>query len=295
VRVFLFALLLAGCAGKLKPDSVPGALASHYPTAEMIACGTRFVGLGICPVSQGGVFSIKVQGYYQGTIQIDSERCEIHQKVRYQNNGQVAVTIPVKTSCLIDVVVSPEYPGDPKSGLKIESLKGRLYMKVLPEGALYFSKSSKVKEGLNASFSFPSDEPVKLSFRGCGVAFDEEKEPVNGEITVMLRDILYMDMPMDCVLEGAAIGKKVTRLTWQVWTYDQDFTPLAVPVTELKNKKLTVKAEGPVSVLSLDENYVINNQTSFQFDPSKPHVLRLITVGGRLLIGEWSGAWTWKN
>ena len=292
MRALLFCLLLAGCAGKLKPDSVPGAMASHYPTAEFTACGTRFVGLGICPAYQGGV--LEVQGYYKGTIQIDSERCNIHIKTRYENSQSVKVAL-ANTSCVVDFVVSPEYPNDAKSGIVIESLKGRLYWKSLPQGAAYFSQSTKVKEGLNASFSFPADEPVKLSFRGCGITYDEEKEPENGKITVMLRDIVFMDMPMDCILEGAAIGSKVTRLTWQVWSYDSAFTPLAVPSAEVKNKKLTVKAEGPVSVLSLDDQYVIDNQTTFKFDPSKPHVLRLITTGGRLLIGEWSGSWTWKN
>ena len=42
------------------------------------------------------------------------------------------------------------------------------------------------------------------------------------------------------------------------------------------------------------KDYVINNSASFKFDSKADHVLRLLTVKGRSVIGSYhAGVWSW--
>lgn len=303
MRYLLVAFLwLTACAGNLKPDPVPGAIDSGYPTAEILACGKRTVGLAICTIAQGDpleTLGIRVQGYYKGVVKIDSEACSIHTAQRYDNSSTVKAPIsgPATKECAIDFVVSPEYPKDTSSGLVIQSLKGRVWIRVIPPGSSHFGLNTKIRQGLNAFLDIPYSDttPTRVVFRGCGASYDKTLTPANGKLRVALHDLRNMFRVEDCIFEGAVMGRTPIRVTWQVWSYSEKFLPLSIPTTRISGGKLYVKAEAAVSVIALDRDYSITNETEFDFDPSRSHVLRLATVGGRIMIGEWNGSWTWKN
>lgn len=302
ISLLAVATLLSACAGQLKPDPVPGALDSGYPTAELLACGKRAVGLAICTIEQGKPLeslNIRVQGYYKGTVQIDSEACEIHTAYRYDNSQVVKAPLsgPATEECAIDFVVSPEYPKESNSGLVIESLKGRVWIRVIPAGAKHFGQNTKIKQGINAYLNIPyqSATPVRVVFRGCNTKFDKQMAPVNGVIRIALHDLRNMFQVESCIFEGTVLGATTLRVTWQVWSYAKEFTPLGIPEVKVSGGKLSVKADKAVSIIALDDKYEVSNETEFDFDASKSHILRMATVGGRIVIGEWSGSWTWKN
>lgn len=293
-------LWLTACASGLKPDPVPGAMDSGYPTAELLACGKRFVGLGICTIEQGKSMSslnVSIQGYYKGTIQIDSEECDIHETYRYDNSEVVRAPLSgTAKDCAIDFVLAPEYPKEQNSGLVIESIKGRVWIRTLPKGAAHFGQSTKIKQAINSTLNIPFNEKARVVFKGCKTTFDKELTPVDGVIKIKLHDLRNMYQVENCIFEGAVMSaSKTLRVTWQVWSYDDGFTPLAKPVATWSGKKLTVKADPAVSIIALDNKFEITNETTFNSDPAKAHILRMATVGGRIVIGEWNGAWTWKN
>ena len=75
------------------------------------------------------------------------------------------------------------------------------------------------------------------------------------------------------------------------------FPQLPVPITEIDGSTLKVEADPAVSVIGLDVDNRVDNSAKFKFDPTVNHIMRLLTVQGRLTIGEWSAttrAWTWK-
>lgn len=303
MRYLLVAFLwLTACASQLKPDPVPGALDSGYPTAEILACGQRAVGLAICTIEQGDPLeslNIGVQGYYKGVVRIDSEACSIHTSYRYDNSRVVKAPLagPAATECAIDFVVSPEYPREDNSGLVIESIKGRVWIRIVPPGSPHFGRNTKIPQAVNAFLDIPYSDPnpVRVVFRGCSTTFDRTVQPSGGKIRIALHDLRNMFRVENCIFEGAVLGPRPLRVTWQVWSYSSNFTPLSIPATRISNGKLYIKAEQAVSIIALDNKYQVSNETTFDFDPRRPHILRMATVGGRIMIGEWNSGWTWKN
>lgn len=290
MKYLLLLLITAGCAGKIRPDYGMPAMDAGYPTAEIIACDSRWNGLASCVLDRS-TFSFSIQGYYTGTIQADSGNCNLHEKVRYANSEAKTFSVAPTQSCVIDIIVSPEYPGEGDSGLHISSLKGRIYLSV----GNYFVASAKVKATTNNELHVPAKgKKIRTIFRGCNTTFDRELSVKVSYVDVKLSDLIVTDDRKDCIFEGGLAGQ--TRVAWQVWIYDRLFTSIADPVTEIANHKLKVSSESSISVIALDNTYKISNNATFEFDILKDHVLRLLTIGGRNVIGLWSpqqGEWTW--
>lgn len=301
MKVLLLSMLLllaSGCAGKLRPDTTMLATKANYPTAEIHACGQRFVGIGICPIVRGSAITVGVQGYYQGSVRIDSQRCNLAVSQRYAGSGEIKQTITPTDSCLIDFVVSPEYPREDKSGLVIGSLKGRLYVKVLDPGNSYQTLVSKIPVGTSAVFAIrtPETTDTRVVFRGCDTGFDKTVTLTGGTLPVTSSELLDVKTPVSCVFEGVALGVVPARLGWQAWWYDPAFNPLPTPAVTINGNKIKVVGDPGVSIIALNQKYVIDREATFKnFDPTKPNILRLLTVGGRLALGQWNGkefVWT---
>lgn len=291
--LLLLPLIFAiGCAGKLRPDTTMPAAKANYPTAEIHACGQKFVGIGICPIVRGSAITVGIQGYYSGAIRIDSERCHIATSQRYSNSGEVRQTLVPTESCVVDVVVSPEYPDEAKSGLAIGSLKGRLYIKMLEPGNSYQTMVSKIPLGTSQTFAIRTSEfaDSRVIFRGCDTQFDRTIAPINGVITIGADELIAAKDPISCIFEGVVFGNAVYRLGWQAWWYDAAFNPLPIPDIAVNGNKIKIVGDAGVSVIALNQKYVINKEATFtNFNPAKPNILRLLTVGGRLALGQWNG------
>ena len=294
--IFIAWILLVSCKSALKPDMVPSASDSGYPTVEINACNTSFLGIGICkviPNDELADLNISVQGYYKGTLQVDG--CDLHQTIKYENHSKIKIPLSgqVKKSCIIDFVLSPEYPDETKSQLVIHSLKGRLRIQMVYAGIPYISESVKVKQNIEHYFTIPmyEGEVVKTYISGCDAEFNKMGQ---GPLIIPLSSLKLIPFVTTCIYEGIIISLRYpTRLTWQVWSYRDDFEPLPIPVVSFANDHINIKADKSVSIISVDDEYKIADHGSFNFRRDKEHTIRLITVKGRVLIGKWNQKWTW--
>lgn len=295
--------LFLGCAGKLRTDPVPiSALDANYPTVEVVVAGTRVNGLGILSVEPGTPLSdldIYLQGYHKGTFTVDSANCGVHEKFRY--DGFVLHKIPMRgtfnQSCFLDIVASHEWPEEDASGIVIPPVKGRIWL--INTNKKHIKRTSKAKDIIGDTIKIPSnEEEVRVVFRGCGADFDEKLPTQGGATRVSLEDVIDTIEHPRCSLVGAAIDStQRSAVYWMAWTYSIEFTPLSIPSLSLKDDGVGVEADPGVSIISLDNKFEIANEASFDIDWSKAHVLRLITVKGRLIIGEWDPIkkeWSWK-
>lgn len=271
-------IVVSGC-GHLHSDPTPAAIDKNYPTVEM-SCGTeKFNGLGACGYVEGSApIKITVQGYYQGSVRADSERCQISETRSYDGNEEIVYEITPISSCLIDFVLSPSYPKS--SGVDVSSLKGRFYIKYLKPGQIWQHVESKIPENTNEMLMIPFAEDARVLVNGCGADVDVQKTPVNGKITLKTNE-LGINRP-DCLYEIILVSTtKVLRLTWQVWVYKSDFVPLPTPIVTIKDKKLSVVADNSVGVIALDSEYELSNTAEFK---TLSGFLRIITARGRVLL-----------
>lgn len=298
MRLFFIVLFLVSCKSALKKDLIPSAIDSGYPTVEINACDTTFVGIGVCKVEHESDLSdlvISVQGYYKGTLQVDSDAAKLHATLKYENHQKIPIFLSgtADKSFMIDFVLSPEYPDETKSGIIVQALKGRLRVEVIHPGIPYVSDSVKIKQ--NTEYVFPlalyEGETVKTIISGCEADFSQFGI---GPILVPLSSLRRIPFVQDCVFEGVILGFKYpTRFTWQVWSYSEDFVPLPIPKVYFSNDTLVIEADKSVSIISVDNEYKITNKGKFNCQESKSHTLRIITVNGRVLIGKWDKKWTW--
>lgn len=296
----LIGVLFSSCGTpNLKPDPVQP---TNYPTAEFTACGERWVGLGACAIRKGERFDsidLAIQGYAQGTMQVVSEACAIDDVFRYSSNQSVKYSLDgnVDHSCLLSIIVLPEFPSEDKAGVPIRSFKGQLWVRVIEQSDTVKLFETKIPQGLDANIELGS-ESAHLVFRGCGVEYDADKPAINGKLVIKLSD-LFADLKQirSCVLSGRMdIGSESTYLTWMVWSYDEKYIPLSTPSTVQSKKKISVIADEAVSVLWLDDDFRYSRETEFDFDPTKPHILRALTIGGRSVVGEFKdGVFIWKK
>ena len=279
--LILSLLFISGC-GSLRPDYSMPTIKAGYPTAEFRCERELYHGLGVCTYVSGGI-QIAVQGYFKGVIKIDSDRCDLSEKLTYTDNEEVVLNIEPSSSCVIDIVVSPSYPKESK--VDVQSFKGRLYIKKLSSEDVDLIKfNSRIQEGTDRGIDIESEDPLRVAFFGCGVSFDKIILSNNGRVTVKLSDLGPLNRK-DCLFEGI-IG--TTRTVWQAWIYDKKFTPLAKPKISRKGSKIKVEAESSVSVISFGDKYKLKNKAKFKVDNS-PKVFRAITVAGRSVIGIWNG------
>jgi hypothetical protein len=296
-------LALSGCGKNLRPDEIVPSTRAKYLSAEFSACGRMWNGVGSCSVVEGrdlNSVDLKIQGYYRGTVKF-STTCEFDSdlplSVRYSGSQIIGLFIPGPAShiCGVSFVVSPEYPNEQKQRLTINSFKGHLLIEVNKEGVSWIGHYTKVKAGAGPTdvFKIPldtADPKVEVSFRSerCGVSKDLELDVNESSVTVPLRELIPTVQIRTCVIEGVVFTTKDDiRLSWIVVGYDPKFIPLPVPEIKFEKEKIKIVADDNVSVISVDNLYDIDRESEFDFDQSKPHVVRTLTVGGRLALGIW--------
>lgn len=299
----LFTIVFAGCGKNLRPDAIVPATQAKYPSAEFYACGKMWNGLGYCSVEEGqdlNSIKLKVQGYYKGTVKF-SNNCELENEplsVRYSNDIKVPFFLPgpaVKT-CGISFVVSPEYPDEQDQKLVIHSFRGHLLLKVKKPDTKWIGHATKVKAGVGPSDIFrikfnTNDSKVDVSFRSdrCKINKDLELDVIEGSATVRLKDLLPEVLIQTCVLNGVVFTTEETiRVSWFIAGYSPKFVPLPIPKIKIKNGNIEIEGDDNVSIISLDNKYVIDRKAIFEFDTSRKHVVRMLTVGGRLALGLWT-------
>lgn len=312
INVFILALLTLaiGCGGKkLKNDPVIPAVIANYPTVEFRACGKIYHGLGICYLEEGQEFKsidFRVQGYYQGTGRFYSRDCGLDLTFTYKNSELVTVKIPSSTpvkSCAFNVTLSPEFPKEFKSDLAVYSIKGVLLVRLQNGNEKWVGETRRVtgswKSFLNLDTYIESGN-AEVHIRGCDIKYDKVLPFNSGKLKIELSEAVKKASRADCVLEGVAFIKGLEDLTFTVlvvqyatqlpddpkWK-DFGFGPLAIPVVEFSKDKINITAGDNVTVISVDGEYALKQSESFAFDKNKPHLIRLITIKGRTVLGYW--------
>lgn len=302
--IFSFAVLTACGSGNVRPDicdgtnpnGCPAASQANYPTAEFVACGKAWHGLGTCFLKRGELLDsvgLAIQGYNRGTIRFVSQDCFIDETLRYENNQRVRIGLSgvSNQSCLLSFVVTPEFDPGQTEGVIIRSFKGHLWLAVREKEDVSVEFISKTPEGGDAEIRIPVGSPGlhRVVFRGCDVGFDEAVEAIDGTISIRLQQVIPSIGLKRCILQGGVEDSDRNKfITWMVWGYDKNFVPLPIPVIEIYKNRISIIGDPNVSVISLDEEWKLKNIARFKFDPMTPHVVRLLTVGGRSVFGIWN-------
>jgi len=307
--VAFFCLSIMGC-GHLRPDPVMPSIEANYSTVELLACGQRWSGLGICSVIEGEKYStinLKIQAFHEGMMTVYSKNCQVDTTLSYSGSQEVPIHIQgaATRNCLVTVTVSPVYPDEPKQDIRVYSQRGHLAIVVLGKDDDWkgftrkvtgnFSSSIRLWVGPTASATLVAD--------GCGreESYEAPLKVFNGYAAFDMKDVVPPGiLPKTCVLEGYVRSEYPdVRFNIIMNKYDEKYIPLPIPVVTLDKSTLRVKANKAVSIITLDKEYDIDYETKFKkFNATKPHVLRLITVKGRMLIGEWDvpeQKWEWKR
>lgn len=314
--IVLMLLFVSGCrSGRIRPDvcdgtnpnGCPYAAQANYQTVEFSACGYSWNGLGTCFVEKGkslDSIELSIQGYHKGAIRVTSKTCEvIDEDVRYENSQRVRIGLygEAKESCVIGFALMPEYDDEETSAVVIRSLKGFLWVSVTEQGDETFGAVSKVAEGGDAVLRVPvaADGDYRVAFRGCGTAFDKTITASGGLVEVRVRDLIPTLGIQRCYFAGGVErGGAVKYVSWLVSGYDKRFIPLPIPVVKFDGEKINVSADKNVSVIALDGSFKLDTSAEFKFKRQEAHVLRALTVAGRVAVGYWlpkEQRFVWKN
>lgn len=301
IRAVAVAILLCGCGPALRPDPNPYAMASNVPTAEIRACGSRAIGLKSCSVLRGeplDSIKLSIQGYNSGTVRVTSDKCGLEFDARYSMSKEVEVPIPgnAQESCVVAISVQPEFPNERSSGIVIGSLKAFVRIRVIDADQQWTSFASKIQEGSDAFIDV--DSPTsRVVIRGCDSQFDQEVQSIDGKIRLSLSMLPEKGISA-CAYEGVVVGEERSLyFTWFVFRHSKKYIPAPSPVVSFDGDNILIEGEQAVSVVSLDGSYVVSNAMSAKFDRSTPHVVRLLTVGGRNILGEYDpdGGFEWRR
>jgi hypothetical protein len=296
-------LFLFSCGSTLVPDRTPlSSIEGNYPTVEFSACGELWHGLGACvikPEEDLSSLNIKIQGYNDGTMRVISSGCpkEIDRTFSYKENQNVRINLEGNPNqdCLLSFVVSPDFSRQRRrNAVVVESLEGHLYIRRSSANAIVKTSKTRRNELMQIPSSVPSRVLAISSF--CEARFDEVLDPVNNLLELNLEDIIDLNRPRLCIINGVA-EEVQTLLVWYAAVYNKDYSPLARPLVNIKGNRLEVTANANVSVVSLNDEYIFSNVASFQFNKSRPNVLRVLTAKGRSVLAEWNqetGEFEWK-
>lgn len=298
--------LLAACGAQLRPDPGEVATLSNYPTAEFYACGQHFVGLGTCTLRRGESLAsvgLAIMGYYKGNMRVFSEDAPIDSPFSY--DGTAAYEIPLNgrptRSLILGFSVNPEYPGEQDQAIILHGTRGYLSVVVAEEGEDWTHFQSRVPEQNTAVLTLNTSQIARILIDSRCPLDVNEIEVTEDFTRIRTRDI-GSDFGMSrCTYFLFLIDEDanlIRSISWNVIKYAQDFAPLPAPSVRLDGNNLIVRGHVGATVVALDGRWLIDHKGEFDnFDRNKPHVLRLLTVKGRVAIGDYvpGEGWTWKR
>lgn len=289
-------LFLIGCSGKLRPDPSISAIEANYPTLEIDACGKKWHGLAMCGLQKDESYSkinLKIQGYNEGTLRVDSKNCNLDFSINYTNNQSIPIHVPgsINRNCIISFTLSPKFPNEQDTAIQIYSIRGHVAINLIDVTA-WQRGVRKVSGNFSSELSLFSGfgESVVL-MEGCGKSYKKKFIADNsGLITIELADAIHFPYDIGtCIIEGFLTSEELEDFSFNIFVakYDSNFTPLPFPVIT-RDRKLNVEGDESVSIINLDDKIVVDRVASFKFDETLPHTLRLLTVKGRTVIGVWN-------
>jgi len=252
---------------------------------------------------KGKTFSFQVQGYYEGRVRVESTACGMDKAIQYKDSALLTFSVKVTRDCLFAITITPIYPPQPHQEIVVWPIIGFVAVKALDKGEAWAGttrKTSNWSATNNWMVKSGDTQPVRVQLNGCG-NYDKQITPVNGVLTMNLKDAWTGWAQDICVLDGVAISPVFQNLFLNVLGtgYNPRFYPLPLPkITYDDENRIWITADPAVSLISLDRQYEFSTHAAFWFDSTKPHILRLLTVKGRTVFGTYhpSGRkWTWAQ
>lgn len=294
----LFLFFFSGCVGHLHQDPSLPAISSEYPTAEFRLKDKVYHGLGIVPVVDGSDLSalgLSVQGYYTGTVRIDSTDCGISVSQQYTNFQLIPIPLSgiAHNNCVISVVLNPSYTAQSNDPIEVFGFKGTFAIRVIRAGDSWVGSVHKVTGNFTdlLKMSVGGTGLVRAVFTGCGINYDQNVALDNqGFLTIGLDQLVAKNAKTACILDGVIISPVFQDLLVNaiVSQYDPSFSPLPIPSMTLKGSTLTISGDDAVSVVGFDVTHKVSSSASFRsFDPSISHIIRAFTVKGRSVVCRW--------
>lgn len=310
IYVALLSFLFGCQTHKLHNDPNIAAVAVGYPSIEFQACGNLYNGLGTCYLRKDqslSLINLKIQGYYKGTGRVFSEACDVDQSFTYEDHALVSIKMPeglVKRSCVFNMVLSPEYPNQYESGLEVFPLTGSLILRASHGEHIWRGEVRKVSGNWHSFLSLPLWSPTNrayVGFFGCGRNYEQFFDAYNGLLEIPLELGVIKEPNTVCVADGAAmtdalwdysftvvIAQYATELPQVAKWQGMGFTPLAEPSISLSGNSISILGEEAVSLIGLNGLYVLGNKAVYHnFERGKKGSIRLVTVKGRTIVGEW--------
>lgn len=307
-----FMVFNAGCASSKKLNHDPNipAVAVGYPSVEFQACGNLYNGLGTCYLRKDqnlSLVNLKIQGYYKGTGRVYSAECEVDESFTYTNHELVKVKLPdqlVKSSCIFNIILSPEYPKASESELEVYPLVGALVLRSAWADHIWRGEVRKVTGNWRSVLGLPLWSPENkaiVAVYGCGIDYEQSLQVFDGLLEVPLEQAVLKTNKGLCIAEGMAvtgalwnyvftvpIAQYATSLPDVLRWEGMGFTPLSVPSIKVSGSNLSVASEESVSVIGLNTEFVLGNKALFMnFKTGEKNTIRFVTVKGRTIIGEW--------
>lgn len=309
VCLLFFLTALTGCGtARLVEDPVIPAAVANYPTLEFRACGKTFHGQGICYLQKGQPFDsveLRIQGYFQGTGRVVSQACKLDYTFTYTDSELIRINLPnsePEKNCAVNITLSPEYPKEWRSGIEVYSLIGVLGVRLQSGDETWVGETRRLTGNWKSNLSLslgPNHTSARVVIRGCGIAYDRVLSAPGGNLYVPLEQAVKREERGSCVAEGVAltsggdftfsvlVTQYATELPNDPKWKGYGFGPLAIPVTELSSGSIKLTGPEQVSVVSVDQTHKIASKGKFSFDRTEPHIIRLITVKGRTVLGLW--------
>lgn len=300
---------LTSCGKKLRPDPIDiPAQEANYPTAEIWVKDEFHHGLVMTSIKRGRPYRdlrVRVQGYYKGSVQIESEDCGISLDRQYTQNELIDVDIPrlADRDCVISVLVTPSFDGQ---DVKVHSFQGHIGIKVLDyedDDDDYINwvghqvKMSDVSDPFVEIDTGTAGDEADVFLSGCGKEMSDTISMNNGVVVIPMGRAVEHQKQL-CVLEGRISVEEYEDLHVNILVavYDNKFTPLTIPMVKVGTDTIDVEARQAVSIISLNEEYEFDYDASFEFDRYGSNILRLLTVKGRSVLGKWDNImqrWIW--
>jgi len=307
---------------KLKPDPNPASIESDYLSVESSCNGNVAIGNNGCYVKIGSLGSIdlKIRTIQSGMVTIHSEMCGIEWFKPYIKSQDLKIPLSeiiksAEKSCLLSVMVSPEYDDQEKSTVKVHGFKGEILLKslsgILPakifslsgdwDGIIPIQTRRSPHDRLEFNPGIAMDlSDSKIGFYnviGCGKRFMGSYPDAKNTGTIFYE----IDYSKSCIYHGTVIPvdtKNDTVFSAMVNVFDADYNRLEQPLIYEKNDKQILDFDKEVTFVELnDKTYNQSQLTIEDYDPEQAYTVRAYTVKGRYIKGvhDKGGFWNWYN
>ncbi|MDZ4810781.1 MAG: hypothetical protein SGI96_21300 [Bacteroidota bacterium] len=246
----------------------------NYPSVEFLACGERFVGVGICALKNISDLKLKILGLHKGSIIVTST-CGYNFSVMYSKTEEINIPIEKLKTCwysfMVQVLVD---------GVLVHPIDGHLWVTTEDDGRTFVSKYQREYDQV---IQFVADRPTIVTFIGCGIKYHKLRIPEDGNISVSTYEVNVKEKK--CILFGQFDSEMVY---WLLWRHEKGTSTLPEPTVKRNMFSTSVYADGSVLMIAVDNEVKFGNSVTFWFK-SKWEYIRLFTTSGRVLVGKKTG------